>query len=54
MDNTQFTTMMVALDNQVHSLDNVVHTVSSLSYQMDILLGAIFAVCFLCAYRWHL
>jgi len=61
VDNTQFSTMMVALDNQTAyldnvsiSLDNVVHAAANISYQMDLLYGVIFALVFVTAYRWHL
>lgn len=47
MDNTQFATLMTALDN-------VVTVTNNLSYQSDLILGAIFAVIVAAAYRWHL
>lgn len=47
MDNVQFATMMASLDNTAVSLQH-------LSYQADLILGAIFAVIVAAAYRWHL
>ena len=47
MDNTQFAQMMVALDNTVA-------IVSGISYQFDIVVGLLFALVFITAYRWHL
>lgn len=47
MDNTQFIQMMVSLDNTAVSLQH-------LSYQFDLIYGAIFALIFVTAFRWHL
>jgi len=47
VDNTQFIQMMVTLDNTALNLQH-------LSYQADLIYGAIFALIFVTAYRWHL
>jgi len=47
VDNTQFLQMMTSLDNTAVSLQH-------LSYQSDLLLGALFAIVFITAFRWHL